>query len=455
MRRLISGCDLYSFSDYNNLYSLLFLLPAILPYRQASFNIDDSRIGLIKIAFMSCYVLSALLYGYLGDRCNRTCIMCVGMAIWSVTEFYGSFTPDENFTQFLVLKALLGAAGASFPTIAPSIIADLFVGDQRSHMLYIYNLAAPLGSGLGYVIGSTVTNALGGNWHWALRISSALGILGVLLMIFLVKEPPRGAAEGNSSKSFSLKTWLSDVKQISKNRSFMFCTLGKTTVNFSVGAIGFWAPEFLLRARNILQENAPCQTDVSNYNDSMIFGIVTVVAGMIGVVAGVKIAKRFKKYNPRADPLVCGFGMLGSTIFLFVAFYLANISLVATYVLIFIGDILLMMNFSISADVRLYVVSPARRSTAQAMSMMISHLLGDAISPLIIGEISNLTKRQNPNSALWSFHSLQYALMACAFVVTLGGGFFLLSSFFIEKDREKADMEDKDCVLEEVIVTSP
>ncbi|KAM4018394.1 protein spinster homolog 1-like [Anomaloglossus baeobatrachus] len=147
--------------------------------------------------------------------------------------------------------------------------------------------------------------------------------------------------------------------------------------------------------------------------------------------------------------------MLGSVIFLFVAAYLTNISLVATYVLIFIGDILLMMNFSISADVRLYVVSPARRTTAQAMSMVISNLLGEAISPLIIGEISNLTKRQNPDSALWSFHSLQYALMACAFVVTIGGGFFLRSSFFIEKDREKADMEDKDCVLEEVIVTSP
>ncbi|XP_075181502.1 protein spinster homolog 1-like [Anomaloglossus baeobatrachus] len=334
----------------------------------------------------------------------------------------------------------------------------IFVCLSKTH-LYVCtnddNFIFPYYRGLGYIIGSTVTSALGGNWHWTIRICPALGILGVLLMIFLVKEPSRGAAEGNNSKSFSLKTWFSDVKLISKNRSFMFCTLGKSTVNFTAGAIDIWAPKFLLQARNILQENAPCQTDHCNYNDSMIFGIVTVVAGIIGVVAGVEIAKRYKKYNPRADPLVCGFGMLGSAIFLFLAIYLANISLVATYVLIFIGEILLMMNFSISSDIRLYVVSSARRTTAQAMSMVMSHLLGNAISPVIIGGISNLTNRQNPDSALWSFHSLQYALMACPFVVTLGGGFFLLASFYIEKDRQKAEMEDKDCVLEEVIVTSP
>ncbi|XP_075181514.1 protein spinster homolog 1-like [Anomaloglossus baeobatrachus] len=345
---------------------------AILPYLQASFKIDDSGTGLINI---SSYVLFALLYGFLGDCCNRTCIMCVGMAIRSVIEFCSSFPPN---------------------VIPPS-----------------------------------------------------LGILGVLLIIAFVKEPSRGAAEGNNSKSFSLRRWISDVKQISKNRSFIFSTLGTKTVNFTAGAISFWAPEFLLRARNILQENAPCQTDVCNYNDSynMIFGILTVVAGIIGVVAGVEIAKRYKKYNPRADPIVCGFSLLGSAILLFLAIYLANITLVATYVLIFIRHILLMMNFSISADICLYVVSPARRTTAQAMSIILSNLLGDTISPLIIGEISNLTNRQNPDSARLSFHSLQYALWACPFVVTLGGGFFLISSCFIENDCEKAELEDEGCIL--------
>ncbi|XP_075181496.1 protein spinster homolog 1-like [Anomaloglossus baeobatrachus] len=341
---------------------------AIVRYLQASFKIDDSGTGLINIA---------------GE----------GPKFVKVGNL--SF---KNFTQFLVIIGLSGAAGASFSTLAPSVIADLFVGVWCSRMLYIYNLAVPIG---------------------------------------------RGAAEGNNSKSFSLRRWISDVKQISKNRSFIFSTLGTKTVNFTAGAISFWAPEFLLRAQNILQENAPCQTDVCNYNDSMIFGILTVVAGIIGVVAGVEIAKRYKKYNPWADPIVCGFSLLGSAILLFLAIYLANITLVATYVLIFIGHILLMMNFPISADICLYVVSPARRTTAQAMSMILSNLLGEAISPLIIGEISNLTNRQNSDSARLSFHSLQYVLWACPFVVTLGGGFFLISSCFIEKDCEKAELEDE------------
>ncbi|CAJ0934056.1 unnamed protein product [Ranitomeya imitator] len=366
--------------------------------------------------------------------------------------FSAAFFPDSrimctvvpvfhrNFTAFLVINGLVGAAEASFTIIAPSIIADMYVGDRRSRALSCYYGVAFIGSGLGYIDGSKVTSAASGDWRWAFRISPALGMIGVLLMFVFVKEPTRGAIGGNNSKPPSSKTWISDVKQLLKNWSFVFCTLGMTAVKFAAGAIGFHALTFLKRARDVIQ---PCQTEVCDSQDSLIFGGAMVIAGICGVVSGVEIAKRYSKYNPRADPIVCASGMLCSAIFLYFAIFMGNISLVATYVCLFLGILCLTLNCSVSAAIRLNVVPPASRSTAEAIFMIVSDLLGAAGSSYIIGLISDHIKHQNPDTDLWKFHSLQYALMVCPFVLAIGGGFFFGCALFIEEDRKRAETESE------------
>ncbi|XP_073514016.1 protein spinster homolog 1-like [Phyllobates terribilis] len=420
-----------------------FTFVGAISYLQSAFKMDDSKSGLISLVFTISSVLFGQIYGYLGDRWNRKYIMCAGMSFWSAIILCKSYVPNEYFTVFLLINGLSGAAEASFKITAPSIIADVFVGDRRSRALNLYYLAAPFGCGLGYIIGSKVTSAFGGAWQWAFRIISALGLVGVLLMAAFVKEPSRGAAE-EKNKPLSFKGWLMDANQLRKNRSLLFSTLGTIMVKFVAAAFGFWAVTFLKRARALMLQKAPYQTQLSNYDDSLIFGGLTVISGILGVGTGAEIAKRCRKYNPRADPIVCAVGLLGSAIFLLLAIILADISLVATYVFIFIGTIFLTLNFSVSTDIRLYVVSPARRSTAQALSMAGSHLLGEAGSSYFIGLISDRIKSYNPDSALSNFRSLQYALMVCPFVLVFGGGFFFACALFVENDRKKAETESEE-----------
>ena len=47
---------------------------------------------------------------------------------------------------------------------------------------------------------------------------------------------------------------------------------------------------------------------------------------------GVEISRRFRRSNPRADPLVCAAGLLGSAPFLFLSLACARGSIVATNV---------------------------------------------------------------------------------------------------------------------------
>jgi len=86
-----------------------------------------------------------------------------------------------------------------------------------------------------------------------------------------------------------------------------------------------------------------------------------------------------------------------------------------------------------------YTIIPARRSTAEAVQILLSHLLGDAISPAIVGGISDAVY----SHIKWWYHSedagrsisTEYALFTTAIVCVLGGGAFLISSLTVEADR--------------------
>lgn len=413
-----------------------FTVAGVLPDIEKFFNINDGSSGLLQTVFICSYMFLAPLFGYLGDRYNRKIIMCVGISFWSVVTLASSYTPKDHFWALLVTRGLVGVGEASYSTIAPTLIADLFVKEQRTRMLTVFYFAIPVGSGLGYVVGSKVDD-IAGDWHWALRVTPALGLVAVLLLLLVVQEPNRGAIESHAENNLQHTSWLVDMKALCKNRSFLLSTFGFTAVAFVTGSLALWAPAFLFRAAVFNGERQPCTGNSCSNTDSLYFGIITCVTGVLGVASGVEVSRRLKKVTPRADPLVCAAGLLLAAPFLFLSIVCAQASTVATYVFIFFGETFLSMNWALVADILLYVVVPTRRSTAEAFQIVLSHFLGDAGSPYLIGVVSDSLKREE--SYMWAFRSLQLSLLLCSFVAVGGGAFFLATALFIEKDRLLAE----------------
>ena len=142
-------------------------LAGVLRELQDYYKIGDSECGLLQTVFIASYMFLAPLFGYLGDRYSRKWIIIIGITIWSLFTLLGAFVPRDKFWIFVILRSLVGVGEASYSCIAPTIIGDLFTGQKRTRNLAIFYLAVPLGSGLGYIIGSNIAKQFN-DWRFAL-----------------------------------------------------------------------------------------------------------------------------------------------------------------------------------------------------------------------------------------------------------------------------------------------
>ncbi|XP_054171393.1 protein spinster homolog 3 isoform X5 [Homo sapiens] len=269
---------------YINLLNYMnwFIIAGVLLDIQEVFQISDNHAGLLQTVFVSCLLLSAPVFGYLGDRHSRKATMSFGILLWSGAGLSSSFISPRYSWLFFLSRGIVGTGSASYSTIAPTVLGDLFVRDQRTRVLAVFYIFIPVGSGLGYVLGSAVT-MLTGNWRWALRVMPCLEAVALILLILLVPDPPRGAAEtqGEGAVGGFRSSWCEDVRYLGKN---------------------------------------------------LIFGALTIMTGVIGVILGAEASRRYKKVIPGAEPLICASSLLATAPCLYLALVLAPTTLLASYI---------------------------------------------------------------------------------------------------------------------------
>lgn len=416
-----------------------FTVAGVLPEIQTYFNIDDSQAGLLQTMFIVFYMLFAPLFGFLGDRFNRKLIMATGLVVWLFAVFSSTLVGHRHFYLFMFCRGVVGIGEASYSTVAPTIIADLFTGHRRSTALMVFYFAIPVGSGLGYMVGSYVS-LWAGSWQWGVRVTPFIGIVCVMLIVFLLEEPVRGESEHAHLRKSS---FIEDVKYLVFIKTYILSTIGLTCVVFVVGSLAWWTPTLIEHAWAMHHGTKHVDEDIKA-EISLIFGLITCFAGLVGVIVGSSCAQSWQdgyiclKPNPRADPHICAIGALLAVPLIFLAVVFSTNFLLLCWFFIFLGISCCCLNWAVNMDMLMYITVPQHRAIATATQTLISHLFGDASSPYLIGLISD-SIRGDDFSTTARFSALQKALFVPTFVLVGGGAFYLASAFFVVEDRQKAN----------------
>lgn len=408
-RRAVALLLAINLLNYVDRYILAAALPKIQKDLAASLPSTDAKfwMGALATAFLVSYMITAPIFGWLADRMARWKLIGLAVIAWSLASGASGLAP--SYWLLLATRTLVGIGEAAYGPAAPTIIADLFPIARRGSIMAWFYMAIPVGSALGYGFGGAVAEHF--HWRWAFYLVVAPGIL-LGLLCFLMPEPVRGAAETQPAVARSA-AW-GDYLVLLRTPSYMLNTLGMTALTFAIGGVSYWMPEYVNVYRG--------EPDLARVN--IIFGGLTVVSGLSATLLGGLAGDRSTRRWPGGYFLVSGVSMLlAFPCFLLVLFEPFPLA----WTLIFLTEFCLFFNTGPTNTIIANVTHPSIRGTAYAVNILIIHLLGDAISPPLIGMLADL----NGGNMNIGFQAVSGAIL-------LGGLFWLFGARHLRRDTELA-----------------
>jgi len=342
------------------------------PPVKAELALSDAQLGLLASAFMWVYLCTAPIFGLLADRWSRPRLMALGVGLWSAATAFSGVV--RTHAQLLVGRGVVGIGEASYGSIAPALLSDHFCPERRGRVLAIFSMAIPVGSALGYLLGGVLEGAFG--WRAAFFV---VGIPGLLLAwsVGRLPDPAGGGLEGGVSSGRGVRTpQAREYIQLLRTRSYLLNCLAMTAMTFAVGGLAAWVPTYLVRVRGMELAQA-----------NLTFGVLTLVSGVGGTVAGGWIGDRLLSRVSAAYFLVSGVGLALSVPCGVAVILLEN----RTWALaaIFLAELLIFLNTGPLNAIIANVSRAEVRATAYAVNIFIIHALGDAISPTLVGLLSD------------------------------------------------------------------
>ncbi len=398
---LLLGINLFNYIDRQ-------ILAAVEPEIRSTFFAPNdinamAKTGALGTAFLVSYMISAPLLGWLADRMSRWLLIGVAVILWSLAS--GASGLAVTFGMLLATRLFVGIGEGAYGPAAPTIISDLFPVEIRGRVLAYFCAAIPVGSALGYVLGGLIGNHLG--WRWAFYLVTPPGILLATICFFM--RDPREQTGGRAQKQ--RPDW-SQYRSLFRTPSYVINTAAQTAMTFALGGLAFWIPGYLQ------YRHQPPSTRI-------IFGGITVVAGLISTILGGIAGDRLRKRFGGSYFLVSGIGML-------IAFPF-TVAMVFTpfpraWVMLFFAVFFVFFNTGPSNTVIANVTLPSIRATGFALNILVIHALGDAIAPPLIGAIAGRT-------------NLDIAFLFISLTMLIAGAIWLAGMKYLARDT--AAVEDR------------
>ena len=388
---LLTALNLLNYIDRSVLF-------AVQPLVQAEFHLTNAQLGYLTSAFLLFYMVAAPFTGPLADRYSRKVIIAIGAFFWSGLTLLTAVT--HSYQALLIRHTLVGIGEASFVTIAPTFVADLFPEEKRGRILGVFYLAIPVGTALGYVLGGNLGARFG--WRFPFYVAAIPGFLLALMMIF-VPEPPRG--QFDSVKETSER---GTIKGLTRNPAFWTATLGMAMMTFALGGIQVWMPTFLSTMRGYSLKAA-----------NQLFGGIIVLDGTLASLAGGWLGDRLLPRTKGAYYVVSAISMAVGVPVMVIALFARGRAMVPG---ILVAAFFLLLNTAPLNAALINSVGAHIRATAIAFNVFIIHLLGDVPSPTLMGWIADR-------------HSLQVAFICPVIAMMLSSAILFYGMRFAPEVR--------------------
>ena len=345
-------------------------LPGVVlePIRK-EFGLSDTMLGLLGTAFILIYAVAGIPLGRLSDRFQRTRILSVGVAAWSV--FTGAAYFVFNATTLFLSRLGVGVGEASCAPAANSMIGDLYPSHRRARALGLFMLGLPIGSLACFALGGWIAQHYG--WRAPFLVAMVPGLI-VAVMAWRLTEPTRGQHDAVQTATLTRNPFA----QLLSIQTLWWIILSGAAINFAAYSLNTFLPALLVRVHGL---NVAQAGGIS----SLVLG----ATGLFGLTLGGMLADKLHQAFPRGRLLCGAVALLRAAPLLWLGLTQPKGAVTMLTVLLCGGWLLYFLYFVTVYPAIQDVVDARLRATAMAVYFFFQYVLGGAVGSLVTGALSD------------------------------------------------------------------
>jgi MFS family permease len=482
---LLLGINLFNYIDRQILSATLPKLQLDAALFDPTDKTLNFKLGLLTSAFLVTYTLFSPVFGWFGDRGSRWALVGGAVIVWSLAS--GGSGLATAYLMLFLTRCLVGIGEAAYGPVAPSMLSDMYPVEDRGKVMARFYLAIPVGSALGFVVGGAVAGIWG--WRSAFLVVVIPGlVLGVLC--FFMTDPRRHHPKPDKPADAPPPSpgYFAVLKELRGIRSFVLCCVGMTATTFMLGGVAAWAPTYIFQREarfelsaeaveklealtttegvrvvpaevteklrpligdgrydfptfkallldrlgpELLQQYGERVYDAATAPDSatvgsvnIVFGGIVVLSGLGATLLGGMLGDRLRAKGVKGAYFqVAGWGTVVAWPFFVLMLFLP---FPYAWVALFVAVFGLFFNTGPANTILANVTRSDIRATAFAINILVIHLLGDVISPPLIGLTADVS-------------SLHTAFLITSVMILIGGVLWIIGAKYLDEDTRKAE----------------
>ena len=337
-------------------------------------ELSDTQLGLMTgLSFALFYTTLAIPVAALADRWNRSWIIAIAIAVWSLmTVLCGLAT---SFMQLFLARVGVGIGEAGSGPASHSLIADLFPPEKRAGALGIFGTAVPIGAFIAYAGGGWIVENF--DWRTAFFMAGLPGIIIALVMWLTVRDPRGKPKLKDVFKRNPDKPTLGEaVKELSKKPAYWHLVAAGVLVQFvSYGLASFYGGLFV-RVHGI------------GYGElGWKLGVMVGISGGLGAYLGGRVGNYLDSRKPALSLLISGLVLVISAPGMIWAVYAGNANL--GIILLAFPTFGATFYYGPSFSAIQTLASDQTRALAVAIYLLLAGIVGLGIGPVFVGILSD------------------------------------------------------------------
>ncbi len=384
------------------------------------FQLKDWQFGLLSgFGFALMYTLMGIPIARWAERYNRVKIIAASVILWSaMTALCGV---AGSFLALLAFRIGVGIGEAGCTPPANSIIADYFPAKNRAKALATY--------AMGITIGTVLANAFGGpiaqmfSWREAFLVLGIPGIFIGIVVLFAIKEPPRGYSDLPGTEQVERSTLGEALRELAAKASF-WLNIGAATAAAFVGyGVGNFMAPFFQRTHGMNVGEVATQINVP-------LGL----AASFGAFAAGYLTDKYSHRNPNAVAIIPGVSLILCVPLYWIGFTVSSVPIALAVLLV--ANVLHYSYLGAQYTICQGVASARSRATAVAIMLFIVNLIGYGLGPLFVGFLSDFLMTAAEGDMVENARAvgLAQSMMLTVSLYGVGGVLFLMTARSLQKD---------------------